>query len=542
MFLEYMNTLDIDELLSDLTKQIPISEDSLFLLRVTHRLIKEGIAQGLTLFDLACLIARTNEEIPSPLEIAIGASEDNSQRAIEMRAGRRNVTGSPSFWKNVHDNSFPYNKFNNQHTNSSEKNSAVVYDKVKFASTSQHNFNKTIQALNLHSHHGLHTDEINNTSPRSLMQENENFTISHSPLRKSCASESNLAHAELVREVEPKPLFTHHEENVLYSLEHLSILKEEEEYLQSHTSMISLESSNSPLSPSSNSYFQSDLLLEEVQQETPQIAVAENCNHTDDCGLFLRLHDTSNRYPRPGDALVTLHSYDAKLVRSKQSRTPPKFNVACTTKIKPADAFKDYSKSFNSTITRSTTTTEVPDSDDFTSSAASSLESIGAVRNDSFFLVSNNNNNNNHINNNNNKMNSSNHFLASSPVAMTQFEDHNYITHESDNGTDTELDIHRDLNPFATTTVTEAEEEYQVHIPPASSLHAFSSLSRVVSFGAFESPPLYNLAKSERQVARLKQEKRKLIAKTTEFQLLRLNFTNESITSMINKETRKRIK
>jgi len=97
---DYVNSLDIDALLSDLTRQVPVSEDCLYLLRLAHTVIKEGIAAGLTLRDIAAIIARVDEDVPSPLENAIAAAEDNAQRAIEMRAGRRNTT-SPSFLKSL---------------------------------------------------------------------------------------------------------------------------------------------------------------------------------------------------------------------------------------------------------------------------------------------------------------------------------------------------------------------------------------------------------------------------------------------------------
>ncbi|KAJ1412423.1 hypothetical protein B484DRAFT_335811, partial [Ochromonadaceae sp. CCMP2298] len=54
----YINSLDIEQQIADLTNQVPMSEDQLFLLRVAHSLLKEGINAGLTLRDLAGLIAR----------------------------------------------------------------------------------------------------------------------------------------------------------------------------------------------------------------------------------------------------------------------------------------------------------------------------------------------------------------------------------------------------------------------------------------------------------------------------------------------------
>ncbi|KAJ1408058.1 hypothetical protein B484DRAFT_201129 [Ochromonadaceae sp. CCMP2298] len=71
--------------------------------------------------------------------------------------------------------------------------------------------------------------------------------------------------------------------------------------------------------------------------------------------------------------------------------------------------------------------------------------------------------------------------------------------------------------------------DFDMH-PPA--------LSRVTSFAAFESPVLYDLPKSERQMARLKQEKRKAIAKTAEFQELRFSFASESALSVLSKQAR----
>jgi hypothetical protein len=58
-------------------------------------------------------------------------------------------------------------------------------------------------------------------------------------------------------------------------------------------------------------------------------------------------------------------------------------------------------------------------------------------------------------------------------------------------------------------------------------------LSRVTSFAAFESPPLYELPKAERQMTRLRQERRKVIATTAEFQELRLAFSKEMIRSLL---------
>lgn len=99
---EYMNSLDIDALLEKLVQQIALPDDCLFLLRVTHQLLVEGINAGLTLRDIASLIARVDEDVPSPLEVAIAAADENALRAVEMRSERRTPHGmrsSPSLNK-----------------------------------------------------------------------------------------------------------------------------------------------------------------------------------------------------------------------------------------------------------------------------------------------------------------------------------------------------------------------------------------------------------------------------------------------------------
>jgi len=99
---EYINSIDLEQQIADLTRQVPMSEDQLFLLRVAHGLIKEGVNTGLSLREIAELIARTDEDVPSPLENAIAAAEDNAQRIIEARSGRRGGgTTSPSFRRSL---------------------------------------------------------------------------------------------------------------------------------------------------------------------------------------------------------------------------------------------------------------------------------------------------------------------------------------------------------------------------------------------------------------------------------------------------------
>ena len=84
---KYVETLDIDAIIVTLQQQVTLSDDSLFLIRVAHQLVVDGIAAGLTLFEIASMVARTDEERASPLERAIEEAEENAHRTIEMRVG-----------------------------------------------------------------------------------------------------------------------------------------------------------------------------------------------------------------------------------------------------------------------------------------------------------------------------------------------------------------------------------------------------------------------------------------------------------------------
>jgi hypothetical protein len=86
----YIMSLDIDTMTRNLTKQLSISDEAVFLLRLSHHLIVVGVSAGLSLKRIARMIARTDEERPSPLENVISVAADNAHRAIEMRSGRLN--------------------------------------------------------------------------------------------------------------------------------------------------------------------------------------------------------------------------------------------------------------------------------------------------------------------------------------------------------------------------------------------------------------------------------------------------------------------
>jgi len=90
---DYLHSIDIDDLLKKIKMQASISDDCVFLLEIVHHLLVKGIEDGLTLKDIATLIARDgdDETMPSRLESLINEAEENAYRAIESRGFRSKV-------------------------------------------------------------------------------------------------------------------------------------------------------------------------------------------------------------------------------------------------------------------------------------------------------------------------------------------------------------------------------------------------------------------------------------------------------------------
>lgn len=91
---KYLLSLNVDEIMQRLSDQLKIPEYNLFLLRMAHHLLVEGVRHGFTLFQIASLIARTVEDEPSYLEKVVKAAEENAYRTIEMKSNRLNSRGN----------------------------------------------------------------------------------------------------------------------------------------------------------------------------------------------------------------------------------------------------------------------------------------------------------------------------------------------------------------------------------------------------------------------------------------------------------------
>lgn len=86
--LEYFRSISIKDILQQISSKISISRDCEFLLRLSHAVIAEGLALGLSLHDIASSITRVNFDAPSELEDVISQSEDIALATLDVRSGR----------------------------------------------------------------------------------------------------------------------------------------------------------------------------------------------------------------------------------------------------------------------------------------------------------------------------------------------------------------------------------------------------------------------------------------------------------------------
>ena len=103
----YIDKIDIEATLKTVTSHVKLSEDCIFLARISHQLVLDGIKAGLNLHEIAMIVARLQEDNQSPLEKAIEEAEENAHRTIEMRVGtisrlgkfKDNSSDERTFWK-----------------------------------------------------------------------------------------------------------------------------------------------------------------------------------------------------------------------------------------------------------------------------------------------------------------------------------------------------------------------------------------------------------------------------------------------------------
>lgn len=86
----YMQSIDLGRLIHQVSQHVVLTEDCIFLLKLTHYLLLHGMEAGLSLKNLSRIISRSgmSEDFPSPLEKIITEAEENAYRTIESTQRR----------------------------------------------------------------------------------------------------------------------------------------------------------------------------------------------------------------------------------------------------------------------------------------------------------------------------------------------------------------------------------------------------------------------------------------------------------------------
>merc|ERR1711871_1658883 len=82
----YVRSLDIDKIIADVLECTQLSEECIYLLRCAHHFVVSGIENGLTLYEIASLMARVlDDEVPSKFEMAFDLVEENALRYFNVK-------------------------------------------------------------------------------------------------------------------------------------------------------------------------------------------------------------------------------------------------------------------------------------------------------------------------------------------------------------------------------------------------------------------------------------------------------------------------
>lgn len=481
---KYINSIDIDELIDSLTAQISVPEESLFLVRIVHQLLVEGIAIGLTLRKIAELIVRTEYGVPSALEKAISNAEDNAFRAMELRNGYHS-SGSTTF---------------------SDIASPPRLGKSPRVNNVVHNI----------------------LAPRPTRGDSSLFAM-----KRSANSELRLD------SISQSPYSATRSVNTFSTVGYLSSENIQKLYPNGRTTTTS-SSPNTPMS--NNDYFMKDLSEVVLDESDKNEHLDEDETEARDAVTSLL---SSRVFPKPGDNLISLQSLDSAYERNKGNfgsyfsagpraivaQPPPHIppqkqdkengedmtcSEASTEELGTSPRYDSFltSKFLNADV-RVASPTRKSGAADFTQTQLSSPER-GISKTPSFnsFEVATTEPLNF------DKAPTSKSFKDKLQTCYTSEED-NESGHESMASSPSEFSILDHLS-------TAGYQGFALH-----------SLPRVVSFNAFESPAIYDIdEKTDRQFQRLKKERRRTMSKSLEFQDMRLRFTLEAIDQMVTRRIR----
>ena len=170
----YLKSLDIDELIAKIRPQVPLQEDCLFLIKISHHLLVDGIEAGLSLKDIAQIIARDDDDEPSKLELIISEAEENALRSVELHSMTRPSSNSSNYKNKTASDSRYSNSNGHGHSYSSREEVSRVNS--TFVDNNFHHFenhnvsNNSVINISTQTASGDPSMTSSSTSTRALQQ------------------------------------------------------------------------------------------------------------------------------------------------------------------------------------------------------------------------------------------------------------------------------------------------------------------------------------------------------------------------------------
>lgn len=427
----YFKSLDIESILSDLSNQgLILPKDSIFLLRVVHFLIDKSLDAGLNLKEIASLICRFKDDVPSPFENLVNDSEHNAKRTLLMRLTTNKIASPNSF-----------RDFSSSKSSDSNISPLKTTLSSKDLSLSSSDYSKS------------DSDSVNsqkNASPSSSLTSSSSSpssSVLHSPTTNPTLHQSsNDSNYDYFCDENIEPNLDMAKSLQGKSLTRLTTIDNSKFYTSSFNNFnVDCESSNCEES------------LDNV--ETPSGTFSFGRKEDEDIGLPLS--------PNP----ITLPKKDFNL---NINNFGPYFNQGISTFSNSSSSYSPYKNGSFTTESNSVTS----DSNILTSSTLTSEDEIKGERKNSF------------------------------------------------------TDQISDLRDFFSLQSSKNKKMM---------LKRPGGIQRNVSFGAFESPAMYEKRNSldSRQLGSLKKEQReKLFENSTEFQDLRLSLAFEAVENVLKKRKR----
>jgi hypothetical protein len=504
---KYMNELDIDRLIERVKSQLraanqSLSEDCFFLLRLAHNLILQGINQGLSLRDIAGLIARTEDGIPSALEKAVTAAEENAQRAVAAH-GR----GGNGFLSIGSSSALPQTPPRRMKSPSCV--TSIVHTVLPTSGTTAiHLPNNTLRTNGgsaprlthpsslASSHHLLLLRSPMLLSPVSLTREGSSYSAGGGPETCPSSVATSIGDSSYLRQRGPLTYLSSLEPSPTGSRENLTCNSGNNSNSNNNNQM---NFSHGSLSHSNNNSNHGSFFLRNL---SPSAASEQNefTESSSDSSAELLVQSIVGVKGLPGkDETGFCSSNDENEMTMISMPVDIEQQQEEDNKISTAVLSVEQQSNNNNNNNSTETGGFVRRVSSFSALEVQTTEPMVFEKN-------------------NNSSNSGTHHHSSGCTSEEEEED-------GPGGVDAVSPV-SELLSLSQHSATSSGTNY-------TGVSGGMGLTRVVSFNAFESPALYENERNDRFFHRLKREKRKLSVKSPEFQELRMNFAREAIVKTI---------